>query len=117
VRQSAGLLLKNNVRRDWKTLNPAVQAYVKARRSAPPRLLLAQLTPHHRKACCRAWASRSATCASPSAPPSGALPLPPPSHGVLSPNTLLWRQRHRRRRRLEGLAGAGRRAGAGAGLR
>jgi hypothetical protein len=31
VRQSAGLLLKNNVRRGWSSLTPAVQAYVKVR--------------------------------------------------------------------------------------
>ena len=38
VRQSAGLLLKNNVRRGWSSLNPAVQAYVKARHApASPR--------------------------------------------------------------------------------
>ena len=49
VRQSAGLLLKNNVRRDWKTLNPAVQAYVKARRrrfSPPARTQLTPSFPH-----------------------------------------------------------------------
>ena len=58
----------------------------------PPPRRRPSLTPGstHRKACCRAWASRSATCASPSAPPSGApRPPPPPLRSLRSPNTLL----------------------------
>ena len=35
VRQSAGLLLKNNLRSAWPRLAPHVQAYVKVRRWAP----------------------------------------------------------------------------------
>jgi hypothetical protein len=74
VRQSAGLLLKNNLRR-WTELLPAVQAYVKARQSlhaahrAPPR---SHAAPPNRSACSPASAFRSDTCASPWAPPSGA---------------------------------------------
>jgi hypothetical protein len=74
VRQSAGLLLKNNLRR-WTELLPAVQAYVKARQSlhtarrAAPR---SHAAPPNRSACSPASAFRSDTCASPWAPPSGA---------------------------------------------